>query len=113
MRQEPELQCQAWLQHGHAQQHRSAGANWPHLKSCFLRRRQALLTPRMPAEGPEGDAALAGCVAGLRLLAAAANAGPDVLAFPLRGTTLEDAVKAWVLVDDHKPPAVECVLLLA
>lgn len=69
-----------------------------------------MLTPQMPAEGPEGDVALAACVAGLRLLAATAYAGPDVLAVPLRGTTLEDAVKAWVLVDDHKPPAVECAV---
>lgn len=68
---------------------------------------QALVTPRPPGEGPEGDAALAGCVAGLRLLAAVANAGHEVISVPLRGINLEDAIKDWVLVDDHKPPAVQ------
>jgi hypothetical protein len=68
---------------------------------------QALVTPRPPGEGPEGDVALAGCVAGLRLLAAVANAGHEVLSVPLRGINLEDAIKDWVLVDDHKPPAVQ------
>jgi len=62
---------------------------------------------RPPPEGVEGDAQLAGCVAGLRLMLAAAAAGPEVTSVPLRGTTLEDAVKAWVLVDDNKPPAVQ------
>ena len=65
---------------------------------------------RAPPDTSDGARQLAGSVAGLRLMLAAAPGAPDLAdGVPLHGIpSLEEAASEWALLDDEKPPPVQC-----